>query len=83
MEAKLTEMDSRTDNLEVSEDANVDEAISNINTDDTTSVRRTLQTNQQRVRISAKYFVIFLYDIISVITYGLICHLLFFAQYLL
>ena len=27
MEAELTEMDSRTDNLAVSEDANVDEAI--------------------------------------------------------
>ena len=83
MEAELTEMDSRTDNLEVSEDANVDEAISNINTDDTTSVRRTLQTNQQRVRISAKYFVIFMYDIISVMTHDLICHVLFVAKYLL
>ena len=27
MEAELTEMDSKTDNLEVSEEANVDEAI--------------------------------------------------------
>ena len=40
--------------------------------------RRTLQTNQQRVRISAKYFVIFLYEIISVMTHDLICYVLCF-----
>ena len=41
------------------------------------------KTNKQRVRISAKYFVIFLYDIISVMTHDLICYVFFFAQYLL
>ena len=52
---------------------------SNVNIDDTASVRRTLQTIQQRVQISAKYFVIFLYDIISVMTHDLICYVLFFC----